>query len=491
MAILRKNIIANLLGGFWIGGLTLVITPLQIKILGIESYGLLGLVATLQLVFSAFDLGLSSAVTKELAADQSVYKKNSALLIRTSLLLFWSVAFFMWLFVFLSAEYLSKNWFNSQSLSNQQIVLAIQIVAVLVALRWPIALYSGVLAGIQRMDFLNYVKVFAASLRLVGGLIVLLLWPSLERFLWWLALSGFIEVILIAVVCRRCLPKMHWTPSFSISSIRNIWRFSLGMNVLAIVGILITQSDRLMVSKLLSLENLGYYTLAYTTATSISLVLSAISSATMPSYVSIYSTQPIENLVSKYQTMSFFTLYSTGLISFVLVYFGERLLAIWVGEKFASSAWICLALLSLGFWLSAAVSNAYLIAVSMNRLKKVLRISCASAFIYLPMMYFAIMNFGIAGAASSWLLLNAAYLVLILTSVHKDILGLPVLSWIKAILVPCLALGLLCFGGARWIADYLELRTYSSIVFLLLACVVYICCAYFLVARRYKHSVIF
>ena len=55
---LRTNILANLIGNGWIALLTLVATPIQIHLLGVEAYGLVGLITVLQIVFATLDLGL-------------------------------------------------------------------------------------------------------------------------------------------------------------------------------------------------------------------------------------------------------------------------------------------------------------------------------------------------------------------------------------------------------------------------------------------------
>jgi O-antigen/teichoic acid export membrane protein len=68
---LKRNIFSNLAGGVWIAALTLVITPIQINLLGVEAFGLIGFIAILQIVMSVLDLGLSSTITRELADDTS------------------------------------------------------------------------------------------------------------------------------------------------------------------------------------------------------------------------------------------------------------------------------------------------------------------------------------------------------------------------------------------------------------------------------------
>jgi hypothetical protein len=56
--------------------MTLVITPVQVNLLGIEAYGLLGF-TTLQLLFHRLDFGLPSRLTWELAADHSPDSEQS------------------------------------------------------------------------------------------------------------------------------------------------------------------------------------------------------------------------------------------------------------------------------------------------------------------------------------------------------------------------------------------------------------------------------
>ncbi len=58
---------------------------------------------------------------------------------------------------------------------------------------WPIALYSGVITGVQRMDILKVVKVSVFSLLLLGGILVLLAWRDLGAFLTWTAEPSLVE----------------------------------------------------------------------------------------------------------------------------------------------------------------------------------------------------------------------------------------------------------------------------------------------------------
>lgn len=482
---LKRNIAANLASGLWTAGLVVVITPIQVHYLGLEAYGVVAFMMTLQLLASVFDLGLSSTITREVAADRSLDLQESRPLIRTGVLIYWAMALFCASVLAGAGRTLAEQWFTPQALGSQQLVHALQIAAVFIGLRWPIALYSGFLAGIQRMDILNLVKVSAVTLRLVGGVAVLMASGGLSTFLTWFAISAGFEVVAFAAVCRWLAPNLDWRPGFSARALQVVWRFSLTMNGLAIIAVLITQLDRLLISVALPLESLGNYSVAYTAATAVSMVLASLSTALMPSYAHTYATGAREALLAKYVDATRATVFATGLISLPLVFFGGALLTVWVGTDIANAVAPTMALLSIGMWLSAAVSNSYNVAVAERQTGALLAISAGSLVLYWPMLYLLIANFGVAGAGAAWAILNAGYLVTLVPYVNRRILRTSIVSWYIRTVVPFGVLGVLTFGSlALAVAE-------SDIVIVHLgatvaASAIYLTCGYFLLGNTLR-----
>lgn len=479
MATLRKNIFANLAGGAWIAVLTLVITPLQINLLGMDAYGLIGFIMMLQIVVSALDLGLSSTITRELAGDKSPGCQASRPLLRTAITYYWGVASLICIVLFAGADEVGRIWFNATA-NQTEITLALQVMAFVIALRWPVALYAGALAGVHRMDVSNLVKAGMATIRLLGGIVILLLWRDLVAFLLWTAVSALVEVFVYVLVCRAVMSEMDWRPGFSLKSLQAVWNFSLSMNGLALLAMGITQLDRVLISKVLPLESLGYYSLAYSTATAISLVLSSLSTALMPAYAAAHASNAREILLKRYGSANRITLFATGLVLFPLLFFGEPILRIWVNSTAAAGAWRALALLAVGFWLSAAVSNAYTAGVACRQPGALLKISAISAFVYVPVLYVMISLWGIDGAAGAWLLLNLSYVLVIIPTVHRHILNIPVVEWYFDILLPFAMLGVCAFGGARLVASCLQLGQDFELLMILPALILYLLASYWL-----------
>lgn len=446
MVLVGRNILLNLIGRGVLTLLTLVITPLQVNLLGLEAYAVVGFISTLQIAFIALDLGLSSTVTRELASDQSPGRLQSRDLLRTAATVYWLAAVVIGIVLAALAEPIATRWFTASELDSELLEQSLRLIALYLALRWPTALYTGVLAGLQRMDVLNAMQVGAASLRLIGGVAVLLYWRSLGAFLWWTALNALLEVVAYALACRRVHPAMPMWPGVSASAVGKVWRFSASMNVLTLSAVLIVQLDRLFLSKMLTLDDLGLYTLAYTVASTITLLVSAISTAVLPSLAAIRSKDSPAELRDQYARADRAMLFVVGLPALALVFHGEAILAVWINPAAAAGAAGPLALLAVGFWCSAVIANVYNVAVASGMLSRYLKVNLLGIGPYALGLYALIEHFGKNGAAGAWLLLNVAYGCLLVPSIHRKVLGISTWRWLTGTVLPFAMLGLVVFA---------------------------------------------
>ena len=67
MTLTTKNIIANFAGSGWSALMGLIFLPFYIRLMGAESYGIVGIFVSLQAIFSILDLGLSQTLNREMA----------------------------------------------------------------------------------------------------------------------------------------------------------------------------------------------------------------------------------------------------------------------------------------------------------------------------------------------------------------------------------------------------------------------------------------
>ena len=62
---IRRSLGVSLASRIWGAALSILVVPVYVRILGIESYGLIGLFASLQVLISFLDLGLGTTLIRE------------------------------------------------------------------------------------------------------------------------------------------------------------------------------------------------------------------------------------------------------------------------------------------------------------------------------------------------------------------------------------------------------------------------------------------
>ena len=449
VAKLGSNIFLNFAGSAWLAVLTVAITPVQVHYLGVEAYGFVALISILQVVFSTLDLGISATVTKVVSSDHSAGRADSALTISTAATLYWSIAVIIAALLWFNAAAFANVWLTRTSLDPATVILGIKIIAVYLGFRWPVAFYTGVISGLQRMDVLNFVKAGVYSLRMLGSVVVLILVPDLLAFLLWFAFSSAVEIVVYAVATHRLMPAMDMRLRFSLTSIKDIWKYSATMNVIALTALVLSQADRIAVTKLLSLEALGYYSIAYNAAIAISLAQSAINGASFPAFSHSHSSNDNGALMMRYAKASELMGFIVALPCFTLVFFGSEILELWINSKVASETAPAMALLALGFFFNAMVSSAYVIAIACGRPSLPLWVNLLALLVYVPTLYVLIGLYGIFGAALAYAGLNFYYFFSLLPLVQAKVLGQKTGAWLAANLYPFAAIGVCALGGMK------------------------------------------
>lgn len=449
MSTIRRNILSNIAGSLWIISLTAIIVPIQIKYLGVEAYGLVGLLATLQMIFSVFDLGLSLTITRSIASDHSDNKSKSTSIVRTATSFYWAMGIVIGILVLSFSNEIAFKWFNESELNKNVLLKSIYIIGICVAFRWPVALYTGILSGLQRQDILNIIKSVSVSIRLVGGIIIIIAFKELVIFLYWIAFSALLEVSLYYYICKSHTPQNYLKPGFEAKVIREVWRFAIAMNVITILSMILINFDRILISKLLTLETLGYYYLAYNVAIGLSLIQSAVNNALYPSFTEDFSKNDYKRLNNNYSNATQVIVYLISLPAFMMICYGYEGLSIWVGVEAAEASSLTLSILALGFLITAIVSNSYIATIAFGRPNIIVYVNIIALLLYMPVMYYMVLENGIIGAALTWLGLNIYYLLVQVPVVHKKILKIHYLKWLIRNVLPFIVVAIICFAGSK------------------------------------------
>lgn len=133
---LKKNILANYLGQGWVALMSLAFVPLYIERLGFEAFGLVGFFALLQGIFRLIDMGMSTALNREMARYSGGATTIGVArdLVRTIEIITFTLAILVFSSVWVFAELFGRDWFNKTNLNYAVIIVAVKVMGAITAL---------------------------------------------------------------------------------------------------------------------------------------------------------------------------------------------------------------------------------------------------------------------------------------------------------------------------------------------------------------------
>jgi O-antigen/teichoic acid export membrane protein len=409
----------------------LAFVPLYIKYLGVEAYGLIGFYAVLQAWLTLFDMGITQTLNREMARfTAGVHTPQSILdLLRSLELISVVLAIVMCLLVWVSSGYIATHWLNSHKLSSSEIANAIALMAFVIALRFIEGIYKGALLGLQKQVSVNVVSVVIATMR-YGGVVAVLDWytASIKVFFVWQVLSSTASVLVLVFLVYNTLPKPSKKPKFSKQAISEVWRFARGMLGITFLALLLTQIDKVLLSKLITLEAYGYYTLAAAVAGGLALIAAPTTQAIYPKMVEYVAQEKKQELTSLYHQGSQLISVLIAPVAMMLIFFGKDIIYLWSGDvNLATKTAPILLPLALGSFLNCLVWMPYQLQLAYGWTSFAVRVNTIAVTLLIPAIFLVTPYYGATGAAWVWALLNAGYVTIGMHYMYKKLL--PTEKW--------------------------------------------------------------
>ena len=425
----RKNILFSYASQIYVMLVGIFILPLYLKYMGAEEYGLVGFFAMLQAWFNLLDMGLSPTVARETArfrggsTDALSYRR----LLRALQLIFFVVALLGGGTMFVFSRLIAEGWLKVQTLPLAQVQLALQLMAIGVALRWMSGLYRGCISGSERLVWLGGFNAFVATLRFVGVL-PLLIWVghSPAVFFTYQVLVAMVELAGLAAKAYGLFPsvplgkQLGWSPASLFTPIKPVLKFSLTIAFTSSVWVLVTQTDKLVLSKLLPLADYGFFTLAVLAASGVMMISGPISGALLPRMARLQAEGDEAGLISLYRNATQMVAVIAIPACLVLAFFTEQVLWVWTGNAYAATqAAPVLRLYALGNGFLVMAAFPYYLQFAKGDLKLHLIGNAVFMLLLIPSLVWATWQYGAIGAGYAWLGSNAILFFAWVPLVHR------------------------------------------------------------------------
>jgi len=422
---LKRNILANYASQIYVTLIGIVMVPLYIKYMGAEAYGLVGFFAMLQAWFNLLDMGLTPTMARETArfrggaTDALSYRR----LVRALEGVFLLVALGGGVALFAASGYIAQDWLQASQLPVSEVLTAVQLMAIIVALRWMCGLYRGAISGSERLVWLGSYNTMIATLRFVGVL-PLLMFVGVTPTLFFSFQLGvaLVELAGLLFYAYRLLPRVpegrrlpwDWKP------LKPVLKFSLTIAFTSSVWVLVTQTDKLVLSKILPLAEYGYFTLAVLVASGVMIISGPVSNAIMPRMSKLEAEGDRAGLIRVYRQATQLVAVIAGAASITVAFCAEHLLWAWTGDRFlAQQAAPVLVLYALGNGILGVAAFPYYLQFAKGDLRLHLIGNAVFVVLLIPSIIWAASQYGGVGAGYVWLGMNLFSFIAWLPLIHR------------------------------------------------------------------------
>jgi O-antigen/teichoic acid export membrane protein len=448
---MSRNITANFAGTLWSGLMGPALVSVYVRFMGIEAYALVAILTTLQAAFTLFDLGLSTATNRELArlSVREDHTSEARDLVRTTETVYWLLAVAIGVIVIALAPLLAHRWIHAERLTVGTVQQAFLIMGLILAFQFPFSLYAGGLIGLQRQVLLNAIIIATATLRGVGA--IALLWlvsPTIRTFFVWQLIVTMVQTGMTAWFLWRSLPHAAARPRFRRAVIRGLWRFATGLMAISFFALLLTQGDKIILSRLLALEQFGYYTLAAVVASSLYLLITPIFTAIFPRLTQLVATGDDAALRTLYHQSCQLVSVLLLPVALVIAVFAREILQVWTrNPTVVENTHRIVSLLVIGTALNGLMNVPYALQLANGWTRLALYQNVIAVALLMPLLIWAANRYGGVGAAVIWITVNAGYVLIGVQVMHTRLLrtekrawygrdvGLPLIGTLTVVLV--------------------------------------------------------
>jgi O-antigen/teichoic acid export membrane protein len=349
-----KSIVKNVFYGFstWLFplGLSFVATPIIVRALGHEEYGIYAFV--LGFIAYSFNFNVGRAVTKYIAE----YRANGETekireVVSATLFVNLVVGLFGLLTILVSAKLLVIDILKISVESQERTIYALYLSGLTIFFLMFSQVFIAVLQGLHRFDVFAKITNFSNILLIGGNLLLALKGYGLLALLSWNLIITALTAIISAIIAWRILPEIPFNLKFSRETLKLVFGYSSSVIAYQILANILLLFERSWITGKLGAESLTFYVLPLMLATYIHGFIGSLMLVLFPLASELKNDR--EKLLRLYQK-------ATKIVSFLTVFMGATLIVerkvflnIWIGADFAEKSSNLLILHTLTFCMLA------------------------------------------------------------------------------------------------------------------------------------------
>lgn len=429
----KLDLSANLAGMGWYALVQFVCIPFYIKFLGVEGYGLIGFYVMLQTMLQVLDLGLTPTINRELARHsvRPELAGEARDLVRTMEAGYWVVGALIGTMIMAVAPLIAGHWIQAAGIPAERVRQAVVAMGVLFVFQWPVAFYQAGLIGLHRQVLANAIKIGGATLSGGGALIVLwLVSPTARAFFLWQATVAAVQSAVLLVCLWHTMPAADRKPRLNFKLLRGVSRFAAGMSGITVSAVILTQLDKLILSRICSLEVFGYYTLAGMFGRGLMMLGVPVFDTIFPRFSALAAAHDERTMDQLYHRASQVMAVLVVPLATVLALFSSDILLLWTrSPEIARNAATIACVLTVGTAINTLMFLPYALQLAHGWVSIGLKMNLGLIILLVSTIWILATRYGGIGAASAYLVLMCLYMAMGVPLTHRRLLKGATTGW--------------------------------------------------------------
>jgi O-antigen/teichoic acid export membrane protein len=275
--------------------------------------------------------------------------------------------------------------------------------------------------------------------------------PSLSLFVCVQFILAAIEMLVLRGYLRRRVPALR-NGAWRNDVFARTRSFAGGLTGVALLGIVLAQGDKLLLSALLPLEQFGFVTLAVMVAGSLGLVATPTFSLSYPRLSERAAAGDEGTFADEYRRWTQWLGVLVLPAAALLIFFPRDLLALWTrNDAVAQAAAPLVALWTVGTALNALMHMPYAAQLAQGWTRLSLALNALAATLLLPLTLWLVPRFGPVAAGWIWACINLLCVTVGVPLMHRRIMRGGLISWYsRTLLLPGLAAFAVTGAVAAW-----------------------------------------
>jgi O-antigen/teichoic acid export membrane protein len=400
--LLARSTIWNMIGQVLPMAVGLVAVPPLVRLLGVDRFGLLSLAWIIVGYFSLFDLGMGRALTK-LVADKLGANEEQAIppLVWTSLLLLLLLGAVGGLITWAISPWLVHSALKIPQQLQAESLLSFELLAASIPVVTVTSGLRGILEAQQRFGVLSFIRVPTSAFSFAGPLLVLPFSHGLVPVIVVLIVGRVIGGAAHLVACLRCMPGLRHDFVLQRAVVMPVIRFGGWMTISNVVSPIMAYMDRFLISGLLSVGAVAYYTAPFDVLSRFSFIPWSVGSVLFPALaVSLIQDPDRTELLArrgvKYIFLAMFP------IILITITFAPEGLRLWLGPAFAHNSESVLRLLAVGVFVNSVGYVPFALIQGAGRPHVTATLHLLELPLYLVAVWVLTQHLGIEGTALAW-----------------------------------------------------------------------------------------